>query len=113
MSMQTRIDATSKRAPPTMAPTRLMPSAAACSRFIRVGLRRRRLEIERLADGLVPFLGALRAAALGPTGQHRAFDQLLVGLHLLRLDRHDGGLGELAHGAGLLAEVAVLGLRRG
>src|SRR5438128_11095007 len=33
------------------------------SAFSETGLWRRRLQAERLADGFVPFLGALRAAA--------------------------------------------------
>src|SRR5262245_23398504 len=108
MSMQIRIEATNNIAPPTIAPTREIPSAAVWRRFI---LRRRRLQPERLADRVVPLLGAVGAAALGPAREHGALDQLLVGLGLLGLDRHDSGLSELAHGAGLLAEVAVFRLR--
>src|ERR1044071_8339613 len=111
MSMQIRIDATSSIAPPTMAPTREISPATVCRYFMRLGsLRRRRREAERLADGLVPLLGAFGAAKLSPARQHGALDQLLVRLHLLGLHRDDGRLGELAHGAGLLAGVAVVGL---
>src|ERR1051325_10338660 len=110
MSMQIRIDATSNIAPPITAPTLLIRSAAVWRRCI---LWRRRLQSERLADRVVPLPGALGTATLGPACQDRALDQLLVGVHLLRLDRHDGGLGELAHGAGLHAAVAVVGLGGG
>ena len=51
--------------------------------------RNRRLQSEGLADGLVPLLRAFGAAALGPAGQHRAFDKLLVRFGLLGLHRHD------------------------
>src|SRR6185436_1921756 len=106
MSTQITSAASSSSAPPTIAPTRDMPSAIACKRPIApsigprptaarksgsVGtrLRRWRLQPQRLADGVVPLLGALGAAALGPAGQHGALDQLPVRLGLLGLHRHD------------------------
>src|SRR5436190_20655657 len=112
-------EASSSSAPPTIAPTRDMPSAIACKRPIRSPppagslqpppaarepghrLRRRRLQPEHLTHRIVPLLGAFGAAALGPAGQDAALDELLVRLGLFRLHRHDDGLGELAHAAGL------------
>src|SRR5262249_5387330 len=75
-------------------------------------LRGRRFEHEHLADGLVPLLGAFRAATLGPTREHHPLDELLMGLRLLGLDRHNCRFGEPAHGAGLLPGVAVVRLGR-
>src|ERR1043166_5820681 len=109
MSMQITIEAISSIAPPTIAPTREMPAAIVCKRSIgsapvrspdwtsgaspaptaRLPSRRRRLQPEHLADGVVPFLGAFGAAALGPVGEHRAFEQLLMRLGFFGLDRHD------------------------
>src|ERR1044072_4908745 len=111
MSTKMTIDAISSSAPPAIAPAREMPCAIVVRRSMRsTPLRRGSGQSESLADRLVPLLGALGAAALGPAGQHRAFHQLLVRLGLFGLHRHDRRLGELAHGAGLLAGVAVVGL---
>src|SRR4051794_37841084 len=73
-------------------------------------LWRRRFQSEYLADGLVPFLGAFDAAAFGPIGQYCPSEQLFVRLVFLGLHRHNGRLRELAHSAGLLAGIAIVGL---
>src|SRR6185503_4641123 len=114
MSTQIASAAMSSSAPPTMAPAREMPSAISCSRFIAAGgaarLLDRRPEAQRLAHGVVPLAGALDAAALRPAGEDGRLDELLVLLGLGGLDRNDRHVGKLAHGAGLLAGIAVVRL---
>src|SRR5215468_14216 len=107
MSMQITMEAMSNNAPPTIAPTRDIPSAIVCSRSIgsRSRLvdqvneseirfefrcasppslgpgrrsRRRCRQPKRGADGGIPLLCAFGAAALGPIGEDRALKQLLV-----------------------------------
>src|SRR5688572_4474489 len=111
MSTKIVMAASSSSAPPMIAPTREIPCAIVCRRSIQeTPLWRRRLQAQCLADRVVPLLGAFGAAALRPARQHRALHQLLVLFRLFRLHRDDGRLRELAHGARLLAGVAVLGL---
>src|ERR1700730_18316013 len=65
---------------------------------------------KRRADGCIPLLCAFDATALGPTVEDRALEQLLVRFRLLRLDCHKRRRRQLAHGARLLAGIAVVSL---
>src|SRR5262245_66099001 len=73
----------------------------------------RSCEPERLANRLVPLLGAFGTAALGPAGEHGAFHEFLMRFGVGGLDTHELNVGELAQRAGLLAGVAIVGLGHG
>src|SRR5919197_5280376 len=90
-------------------PARSDPSIPGAYETTVLLLREWRLEPECPADGLVPLLDAVGAAASGPAREHGALDELLMCLGVIRLHGHNGDLRELAEGARLLRAIAVVG----